>query len=257
MQIRFTIYTIILILSSGFYTTLNANIKENPSAKSIVERKQSDDKPVLQPYRASYKVMWHHIPVATSYHELKQVNNGDYLAETKTRPFTELLPYRYQVTSRFAITDGRVIPQMYEIIKKEGRDKEWGRLRFDWANQQAINVIEPENTFSLGKYSQDKLSHTMQLRLDLKAFNTNLAYSIIQPDEQSTYNFRILDELLLKTKLGELDVLKLRHTSSGSDRSTELWLAKTYDYLPVLIKQYRNDKLVGQLLIQSYESLSP
>lgn len=69
---------------------------------------------------------------------------------------------------------------------------------------------------------------------------------------------------IVVTKIGERDIrtaagtfatIGVQHQKEGSSRRTLLWLAPDLDYLPVLIEQYRKDKINVRATLRSYRPL--
>lgn len=201
-------------------------------------------------YDAHYSISYFGIPAGESVHKLRQRQDGQYHFETRTLPNMQILPYHYHESTDFAWIDGKFIPQNYYYNVKEGKRNKKGNLTFNWDNKTVHNkgLKEPwESEISDGV--QDKLTQTLCIRQALKSGSRELNYMVAEEDKLKNYNFSIIGEEVLKTKLGTYNTVKVEHVSRKGVRTT-LWLAKTLDYLPVRMAQVRQGKVVagGEIL---------
>ena len=204
----------------------------------------------ISPYEAKYSISFLGIPAGESVHALHERADGHYYFETRTTPNMQMLPYHYHESTDFSCEDGTVVPQNYYYNVKEGKRRKQGRVTFDWSNKTITNrgLKDPWQT-ELSTGIQDKLTQTLCLRYALKSGEKNLSYQVAEEDKIKQYDFKIMGEEFLKTKLGSLHTVKIEHISRKGVRTT-LWLAKQYDFLPVKMIQSRKGKIVanGEIL---------
>lgn len=224
----------------------------SPGVQAGINTKPTDHLPLAE-YEAEYYVSWHGIRGGESKHRLVRRADGAYHVSSTTEPYLKFLPFKYVEKADFQWENGKVIPRNYYYNLKEGRRHKKGNVAFDWRHGKVFNKIskEPweENTI---KDMQDKLSHTVQLRLDLlNDHQPSYTYTVAEDDEVKPYTFKLLNLETLETNIGTLQALKIEHTSKKG-RKTHMWLSVDHDYLPVQVHHFRDGKKVGSGAIKSY-----
>jgi hypothetical protein len=196
-------------------------------------------------YEARYAILWHGVKAGESTHKLNHHKNGQYYFETRTDPNIPLVPYHHFESSTFSWENGAIKPQHYEFDIKEGKRHKVGNVFFNWKNRTVRNNRKPEPWHTtLQDGMQDKITQTFSLRSDLKKGINQLDYLVVESDKTKDYHFVILGSERLRTKLGLLDTIKLKHTSKKG-YETLMWLAIKLDYLPVKMQQTRHNKVVA------------
>ncbi len=205
-------------------------------------------------YEARYAILWHGVKAGESINRLYHQKNGQYYFETRTDPNIPLVPYHHFESSTFSWQNGVIKPQHYEFDIKEGKRHKVGNLYFDWKNLivRNNNKKTPWQP-SLTEGMQDKITQTFNLRNDLKKGLNDLNYQVVESDKIKDYRFVILGSERLRTKIGVLDTIKLKHTSKKG-YETLMWLAIKLDYLPVKMQQTRHNKVVASGAIISLTS---
>lgn|GEM_PF-1706909 len=210
----------------------------------------------IKEYEAEYEISWHGIQAGKSVHSLRLREDGLYHIETQSHPYLSFIPYSYIESSDFAWEDNEVVPRNYYYHIKEGTRLKKGNVFFDWERRRLTNHASNEPwEMDIQPAIQDKLTHTIQLRLDLQNGRSHLAYLVAEDDEVKTYAFTLLGREDINTQIGYLDTLKVEHLSRKG-RRTLMWLARDYDFLPVKVYHFRNNKRVGTGEIHAY-STSP
>lgn len=210
----------------------------------------------LSPYSAQYEISWHGIPAGKSVHRLHQRKDGQYHFSVTTAPNVKILPFHHQESSDFTWAENKIAPQNYYYNAKEGKRHKKGNVVFDYEQQKIRNsaLKEPwEETLPEGV--QNKITQTLSIRHALKSGARHFHYMVAEEDKMKEYDFKIIGEENLKTKLGHLQTVKVEHISLKGARTT-MWLAKKWDYLPVKMTQYRQGKLVAGGDILSYSPVS-
>lgn len=212
----------------------------------------------LTPYTAHYKIYLKGCPMGESIHQLTSVSKALYCFTTHTQPYLNIVPYRYFAKSAFQFKAPWIIPQDYFYHTQEIRRNKKGQIHFNWKTRQLDNQYTlPNWEAPLTEGMQDKLSHSLQLRLDLiEGKRQDLEYLVAEETKVLTYTFTILDQAcLLKTHIGTLNTLKIKHIDH-KNQLTFTWLAIDYDYLPVKMEHYRQGQKIGSGEIVSYTTLS-
>ena len=78
---------------------------------------------------------------------------------------------------------------------------------------------------------------------DLKNGRKTKLYRLHEGDKIKDIQAKILPEKVINVPTGTYNVIGIQNQASGSSKMSILWCATDLDYLPVLIQQYRNDKL--------------
>lgn len=207
----------------------------------------------LAPYKAQYKVYLKGCPAGESLHQLSCLSNGHYRYVTRTQPYLNIVPYRYFASSTFQFEKDLIVPKNYSYNSQEMRRSKKGEVWFDWKNQQLENRYTlPNWEAPLIKGMQDKLTHSLQLRIDLiQGKQKDLEYTVVEESKTLAYSFSVLGRETLVTSLGKLNTLKIKHIDHKK-QVTLTWLALDYEYLPIKMEHYRHGKKVGNGEIVAY-----
>ncbi|MCC5869849.1 MAG: DUF3108 domain-containing protein [Gammaproteobacteria bacterium] len=95
----------------------------------------------------------------------------------------------------------------------------------------------------------DRLSMQVRLMRDLTAGLRPEEYAVVDRGEIREMDIGYADVERIEAANRQFDTLRIDHQSRNSSRSTRLWVAKEYDYLPVRIEQKRhgNTEWLGSL----------
>ena len=207
----------------------------------------------LKPYTARYKIYLKGCPIGESVHQLTPLSKDLYRFATGTQPYINIVPYRYFARSDFQFDSTSITPQTYFYNTQEIRRSKIGEVNFNWKTQQLENRnATPNWEAPLIQGMQDKLTHSLQLRIDLiQGKKQDLIYTVAEETKILPYSFSILCTEPLNTQIGTLTTIKIKHIDHKS-QVTLTWLAIDYDYLPVKMEHYRHDKKVGNGEIIAY-----
>ncbi len=86
----------------------------------------------------------------------------------------------------------------------------------------------------------DRLSMQVRLMRDLTAGLRPEEYAVVDRGEIREMDISYADIERIEAANTRLDTLQIDHQSRNSSRSTRLWVAKDFDYLPVRIEQKRH-----------------
>lgn len=212
---------------------------------------------VLTPHQAEYKVRISVVSGKLST-ELRRTDEG-YMAThiVKATGMSRLLTSgSMNVSSTFANDHNSIKPVSYHAIDTIRDDPE-ARIRFDWGTNQAIGTVGQEDVvLQLDGLSHDAVSIQYQLMLDLINGRPSAQYTLFDVEKMRVANVTRVGEKTVETKVGQFDVVGIRHQKEGSSRTTTMWCAPELDYLPVVIEQHRKGKLNFKAVLTHYAPIS-
>ena len=210
----------------------------------------------LTPHRAEYKVRVSIVSGELNT-ELLATETG-YVATHVVRPTglsRVLTNGRMQVSSEFTAAEDGVRPVTYHAVDTIGDDPE-ANITFDWEHNLARGTVgDEEVALQLDGLSHDAVSIQYQLMYDLMNGQPNASYVLFDVEKMRVANVRNVGRKTVRTRAGNYDVVGIEHQKEGSSRKTTLWCAPELDYLPVVIEQYRKDKLNFRASLASYTPL--
>ncbi len=191
-----------------------------------------------QPFIATYQAEYSGLNV-TATRSLKAID--DHTMELRFSAKSWLASF--EETSRFSWKDsGQLVPERYSYLRSGlGRDRQ-AELNFDWHTNTVVNNVQnkpwrmqiPDNVL-------DKLSYQLQLRHDLLNHKPSMNYKVADGGRLKEYEFKVLGEEVLDTRVGRLMTTKVKRVRDDNERITYLWLANDWDHLVVKIQQQEED----------------
>jgi len=159
--------------------------------------------------------------------------------------------------SIFTLNHNTIQPLHYLYDRTGGKRAHTTKLDFDWPTKSIKNAIEGEEwNLEISQKTQDKLSYQLQLMLDLQAGLTTFSYPVADDGILKEYRFTLLGEETIQTSIGEIEAIKLkRERAADSKRKLTIWFAKSLRYLPVRIKQGKDDKAFITLEIKQTKGI--
>ena len=144
----------------------------------------------------------------------------------------------------FQWKDGRVVPLEYRY-RLDGlmvRDRSRA-LNFNWPAKSMSGSYDGDNfTVPLASEAMDPLGFQLQLRQDLKAGKTEVAYTVADEDDFEEDRFAVIGEESQSTPFGDLETVKVEKVrEADSKRETLMWFAPELDYLLVRLIQVEPD----------------
>jgi len=150
---------------------------------------------------------------------------------------------RLDQRSRFQYLDNMVATQNYSYTLS-GISSDLRNINFDWKAGTALSVEDDESwTLNLEDQVYDPLSHQFMMSQQLlndrsSTYSKSYEYKIVDGDEIETHLYEYIGAEILETPLGQLNTIKLeRVRSTGSSRSTTIWLAPEWEFLVAKIEQ--------------------
>ena len=127
---------------------------------------------------------------------------------------------------------------------------------FDWeARSLTFQKRGEEKTETFDDPVIDRLSVTLYVMNALRNGFDRLELQVFDNGEIKTVEFINEGTELLKTRLGELETIKVMNRKvGGSSRRTTTWFAPSLDYIPAKIEQVKRDELVARLSLTKLEN---
>ena len=211
---------------------------------------ETDTPPVLGPFSVDYTFSNSGIDLVKMKRTLHRNQDGLYVMDSSSKAINFLAWFddgHIVETSTWQFVDGDPRPLRYEYVRT-GRKQRHVELDFDWHHGVVTNTINDDPwQMKIPPGTQDKLLYQLKMMLDLKADRETLAYEVADGGKLKTLLFRRLGEETIKLPIGKLETVKLRHKTSK--RTTTVWCAPAYDYLPVRIEHI--DKEGRKILMEA------
>lgn len=148
--------------------------------------------------------------------------------------------------------------QNYQFIRKNKsrKNQQFSIIRDD-QNQTMANGTYSGNTFEFNTPDiiWDRLSVQLALAADLGASNKikkKFSYTIVDKGLVNHYHFEYVNNQIVHVNDEQYDAIKIKRTHKSGNRITYLWLAKTLDFLPVKIDQYRKGELHMSMTLSKF-----
>lgn len=124
---------------------------------------------------------------------------------------------------------------------------------FDWgAHQLNLHSANGSQAKILADGTQDLLSFMFQFMFVPPLQNMQL--NITNGKKVGVYDYSFEGEEVISTKMGELNTIHLLRSSAEKEKTTELWLALDYQYVPVKIRETEKDGKVYVLLVKALKT---
>ena len=226
----FRIYSLIIFI---LYPFENAQAKMNKI-----------DPFALEPYSLVYASSYNGINFEAT-RSLKK-NQSTYTLKTTAKnilgTMNEETIFEIDVNGNIAETKYQSTKSVLGIKKQESLtyDKSSGIAKYQSKNKKR-NILKQDAHLN-------NLTLQVKLHSDLLQKTSSLNYSIIRKGKVTTYQFEILGEEIIKTKLGNINTVKIKKTRATSNRETFLWFAPSWNFLLVKLKQKEADSNYIMLL---------
>lgn len=204
----------------------------------------------LKPFEASYTADWKQLPVGGSAsRSLKSDAAGNWTLDFEASMLVASLSER----SVFQLDKGSFLPQSYRFNRSGLGKGKRSELKFDWNAKQVLgNDRGDPISLPLNRGLQDKSTYQVALQHDVAEGKKSMSYQVVDGDEIETYDFRVLGEEVVETKVGRIDAIKVERVRdpTQSNRKTTLWFAKDWDYLLVRLQQVEKDGKEYQIMLK-------
>jgi len=217
------------------------------------------DGPLPESFSTSYSVRLNGLRIGETVRRLQRVGGNLFRFESITRPTGVAAWFRddhVSEESTWSLSGADIRPMHYTYDRK-GNDKEnHVEIRFDWPNRTIYNTAEGHTwSMELPGNVLDKLLYQIAMMRDLKTPGRELHYAVADGGVVKDYRFRVGGEEFVDTPLGRLKSLKIERLRDDDKRTTVLWCASEFDYLPVRIEHTKKGSHRTTLLLESYSGL--
>jgi hypothetical protein len=132
------------------------------------------------------------------------------------------------------LSDGRFIPEQYsQHTRVAGFDNKW-TADFDWQqNKVLISKGKESVPLTMNPIALDGLSLKVELQRRLRDDDPNMMFFLVDEDEISQQQFRVLQPETIETSLGCLQTTPVERVREGSTRYTRAWHAPGLDFITV------------------------
>jgi hypothetical protein len=200
----------------------------------------------LQPFTASYGVVWRGFHAGSTELDLKRGADGQftYVSRANARGlFRAVFSDEITQTSWFDVTDRGVRPVRYRADDGSLKTDRDISLDFDWSAGRARGTSEDKAVdVALEPGVQDAMSIQIAQVLDLARGAKSATYRLLDKDRVKEYQYTYQGTERLKTALGELDTVIYTSQRAGSKRLTRTWYAPSLGFVAVKGEQLRDGK---------------
>jgi Protein of unknown function (DUF3108) len=215
------------------------------------------DAPQLQPFRATYSVVWRSFDAGTTELKLQHESDQQYVYSSRSNAaglFHAFFSNEISQTSWFTVTKDGVRPDRYRGDDGSSKTARDISLDFNWETGRATGVAEDKPVdVALEPHTQDDMSIQIALMYALLKDEPPSSLRLIDKNRIKEYVYTPEGTAHLKTALGELDTTVYRSQRAGSKRVTRMWYAPSLGYVPVRGEQLREGKREWQMEIRSLD----
>lgn len=205
----------------------------------------------LKPFSASYTADWKQVPISgTAQRSLEKLDEQRWQLDFDASMLVASLNER----SVFTTEGDTFLPQSYRL-KRGGLGKAKRiEQRFDWEAKKVLGSDRGDPvSLPLNRGLLDKSTYQVALQHAVAAGRKSMSYQVVDGDEIETYDFRVLGEEPVSTKVGQIDAIKVERVRdpTQSTRQTVLWFAKDWNYLLVRLHQVETDGKEYQIMLDA------
>lgn len=213
------------------------------------------DAPQLQPFQASYHLVWRGFDAGTSELQLERQADNQYVYKSRSMAsglFRAFFSNAISQTSWFTVTADGVRPDRYRGDDGSSRTSRDISLDFNWETGRATGVAEDTPVdVALEPRTQDDMSIQIALMQALLKGEQPTSFRLIDKDRIKEYAYTSEGTAQLKTAVGDVDTVIYRSQRAGSKRVTRMWYAPSLGYIPVKGEQLRDGKREWQMDIKT------
>ncbi len=162
-------------------------------------------------------------------------------------------------TSKFKIFNNQVIPEEYTFSrqKKDTYEKFLTKITRD-ETKKSSTIVERDNESEIIyhpylKNVQDRLSVQLDYKSKLKAGKYDQVYTVLDKGRIREYRFNKESLDTIASIFGDTNCIVIKRIIKDNKRSTLTWYSIDHDFIPIMIKQYRNENLQFTVELKSVE----
>jgi hypothetical protein len=156
------------------------------------------------------------------------------------------------ISSRFVLDDGHVVPLSYSAATGQGADD---HVEFDWTAASATGATGAPMRVEQG--TVDPGSLRVEVMATMMRIATPDTITVFDGRELSTHHLTQLGREQLDSPFGPLSADLVVEQRDGSSRATHLWLAPKLCYLPVRMMRSSEDATQIDIRLESVSGIAP
>lgn len=174
---------------------------------------------------------------------LTRIDNNSYMMESRTKAtgfIAAFYPAKILERSTFTFENGQAKPLSYVYERSGGKKSRHHELLFDWEKNRVSDTTQDKPwSLDIPANTVDRHLYQLNVMFDMQDKPDNIQYLVADRGKLKTYDINNLGTETIKTPLGNIETIKLQRKTRN--RSTTVWVAEQYNYLPVQIEQDGKD----------------
>ena len=201
--------------------------------------------PLQDGYQARYTVTRNGLPLGDSERVLRPQGDGLWRFDARTAPTGLVALFFSDIIDEHSLLRRQgadVLPLEYSYRRHGGRKDQAYALRFDWQAKLLYFTHNGAQT-ALQPGTQDPLSFVLAVMQRLQDGEKTFALSIAGRKKVRAYQVSVETRTTMDTPLGRQPVTRVLAMEVGENTRYDLWCLPGHDYLPLRIRQQRNDEI--------------
>jgi len=215
------------------------------------------DDAIMQPFEVEYDVGNNLITAGSAKLSLKEIGD-EWIYSLSTQPsgiFKLTGRGTIQELSVLEYSDKQLLTKRYSY-RQDNEAKRSIDAWFDWEkNEVTYRKRGEEIVKQINDPILDRLSATLSIRAQLRAGFDEALLQVFDGGDIKTVVFENEGTETLNTRLGRQEAIRVKsYSRDGSGkRMTTTWFATEMNYIPVVIEQHKQGKLVARLTISKLQ----
>jgi len=152
--------------------------------------------------------------------------------------------------------------QLSYTLKHTQKKRKDQKIFFDWREDNSVKISSTyknrstEILASENVWSRQLIPILMSSDLLKNKNITNHSFLIVNKGKLKNYTYNLEGQELITLNEKAINCLKFKIKKHNSDRVSYAWLSKEHSYLPVMIDQYKGDKLDVSMTLKQFKHLN-
>ncbi len=240
---------------------ISANTSEPSNAETTNQIALTDNKAeinwlFLHPYQASYDVFSDGDIIGSANRRLIKNDikaQSHWKLEMTTKLKKWMLSLKSHENFQFKITSNQLYPlTFYSSSKVTFKSAKVIEQYFNWDKKVEMGKRKKaqwELPIEHGIF--DRMSHIVMLRGEVLSGIKVFDYQVSYKGRRKNYHYEIAGNETIKTPFGNIETIRLNRIK-GDESSFSIWLGKDYNYLPIKIAQFEQDKPSVELVLNKF-----
>jgi hypothetical protein len=209
---------------------------------------------VLTPYEAEYKIYRDGKSVGKAKRCLKQTGTDEFQLSMDSKASVLFFSLDAKELSTLRGNQSNIQGQSYSLWEKRSfKSSNSVQQSFNWENMLETgshNKKTWQRNFAENSY--DPLNYLLRLRQDIASGKSgDLVYMVNDEGQVKNYKLKVTGHKFLTTPIGEFDTILVTRYRDSSSRETSFWLAPDKHYIPIKIRQTKDNEEQATMLIQT------